>query len=317
MLVQRTGLYTNQDSSSVSHVANGLVRSQCDNTTRMHLVDIKPRLPTFSGEPVTWEPFLMQLQLMSRSYGWSDTKFRDQLMFTLKGEALSFAFHLPRHVRENTKRLLSAMVQRFGQSLLAETHRAALNDIKKLSTETIQQYSARVSQLMSRAYPGTQGTTLFQTLTVEHMLNVLPDTRLAYETLVRKPEALSQAVDMIVWQETCQTVIYGSKQNDQQTDTKKSSHKGTQTELYQFAENSVAEQTRTISNVSSTTTDSVRGPCNKQSQVRKHTNPSATRGKELDHPTHTTLRKSKCFKCRIRGHRADVCPVQMPDNRTR
>ena len=175
MLVQRTGLYTNQDSSLVSHVAYGRVSSQCDNTTRMYLVDIKPCLQTFSGEPETWDPFLMQLQLMSRSYGWSDTKFRDQLMFTLKGEALSFASHLPRHVQENTKRLLSATVQRFGQSLLAETNRVALNDMKKLSIETIQQYSARVSQLMSRAYPGIQGTTLFQTLTVKHMLKGLPD----------------------------------------------------------------------------------------------------------------------------------------------
>ena len=149
MSVQRA----TQNSSSTDHIAYGRVRLQCDNTTRIrendkrtYLFDIKPRLPKFAGEPDTWEPFLMQLQLMSRSYGWSDPKFRDQLMFGLRGEALSFASLLPCHARENTKRLLSAMVQRFGKC------RATLNDIKKLAAEMIQLYSAWVSQLMSRAY---------------------------------------------------------------------------------------------------------------------------------------------------------------------
>ena len=49
--------------------------------------DFKPRPPSFDGKPDTWEPFLMQLKLMARSYGWSDIKFREQLMFPL-GEKL-------------------------------------------------------------------------------------------------------------------------------------------------------------------------------------------------------------------------------------
>ena len=48
--------------------------------------DIKPRPPSFDGKPDSWEPFLMQIQMMSRSYGWPDYKFRDQLMFALRGE---------------------------------------------------------------------------------------------------------------------------------------------------------------------------------------------------------------------------------------
>ena len=103
---------------------------------RTYIPDIKPRLPTFSGQPDSWEPFLMQLQLMCRSYEWSDSKFRDQLVFALKGEPLYFASHLPRHVRENTKRLLSAMTQRFGHSVLVETRRASLQDIKQEPAES-------------------------------------------------------------------------------------------------------------------------------------------------------------------------------------
>ena len=185
---------------------------------RTYIPDIKPRLPTFSGQPDSWEPFLLQLQLMSRSYGWSDSKFRDQLVFALKGEPLYFASHLPRHVRENTKRLLSAMTQRFGHRVLAETHRVPLQDIKQEPTESIQQYRARVSQIVSRAYPGIQGTALYESLSVEHMLKGLPNKQLAYETLVRRPNNVSQAVDMVIWQDVCHTIIHGFKPNNVKPD---------------------------------------------------------------------------------------------------
>ena len=150
------------------------------------------------------------LQMMSRSYGWPDYKFRDQLMFALRGEALLFASNLPIHVREDTELLISAMEQRFRQCLLAETHRANLNNIKKQSRETIQQYSARVSQLMTRAYPGIQGTGIFENLiAIEHLLRGLPDQKMAYEILTKKPRTLAETVDMISWHEACrqQTVM--------------------------------------------------------------------------------------------------------------
>ena len=124
---------------------------------RDHLViqnDFKPCPPIFDGKPDAWEPFLMQLRPMSKSYGWSDRKFREQLTFVLQGEALLFASSLPLITFEDTERLLQAMGQRFGQCLLAETHRANLYNLKKQTKENLQQYSARVSRLMSRAYRG-------------------------------------------------------------------------------------------------------------------------------------------------------------------
>ena len=165
--------------------------------------DFKPRPPSFDGKPDTWEPFLMQLRLMSRSYKWSDTKFREQLMFALRGEALLFASNLPYATVENTESLLQAMGQRFGQCLLAETHRANLYNLRKQSKENLQQYSARVSRLMSRAYPGMQGTAVFENLAIEHLLRGILDQKLAYEILTKKPRDLSEAIDMITWHEAC------------------------------------------------------------------------------------------------------------------
>ena len=176
--------------------------------------DFRPHPPTFDGKPDSWEPFLMQMRLMSQSYGWPDRKFREQLMLALRGEALLFASNLPHVTVENTESLLQAMGQRFGQCLLAETHRANLYNLKKLTKESLQQCSARVSSLMSRAYPGMQGTAIFDNLAIEHLLRGLPDQKLAYEIFTKKPKNLSDAVDMIIWHKACQQ--FTTKNNDEE-----------------------------------------------------------------------------------------------------
>ena len=126
-----------------------------------------------NGKPDARETFRMQIQLMSRNFAWTDDKFRDQLMFALRGEALLFASNLPVLVREDTESLLHAMEQRFGQCLLAETNRTNLDNIKKLSKEVVQQYRAIINQLMTDAYPamsGIQGTSILNFLAIERLL---------------------------------------------------------------------------------------------------------------------------------------------------
>ena len=133
-------------------------------------------------------------------------------MFAFRGEALLFASNLPHVTVENTESLLQAVGQRFGQCLLAETHRANLYNLQKQSEESLQQYSARVSSLMSRAYPWMQGTAIFDNLAIEHLLRGLPDQKLAYEIFTKKPKNLSDAMDMITWHKACQQ--YTTKNND-------------------------------------------------------------------------------------------------------
>ena len=65
---------------------------------------------TYSNEkPDAWEPFRVQNQLMSRIFGWTDDKFRGQLRFVIRGEALLFASNNPVLVREDTESLMHAM----------------------------------------------------------------------------------------------------------------------------------------------------------------------------------------------------------------
>ena len=118
-------------------------------------------------------------------------------MLGLRREALLYASSLPHITTENTESLLPAVKRRFGMCPLAETHRADLYRLRKQTKENIQEYSARVNRLMSRAYPGMQGTTIFGNLTIEYLLRGLPDQNLAYEIFIKTPKNLRETLDII------------------------------------------------------------------------------------------------------------------------
>ena len=132
----------------------------------------------------------------------------------LRGEALLYASTLPHITMEDTESLLQAMKQRFGLCPLAETYRADLYKLRKHTKENIQQYSARVSRLMSRAYPGMQGTAIYKTLAVEYLLRGLPDQKLAYEIFTKKPKDLSDTIDMIAWHEASPLITCTSSKQE-------------------------------------------------------------------------------------------------------
>ena len=285
---------------------------------RYQFNDIKPRPPSFDGKPDSWEPFLMQIQMMSRSYGWPDYKFRDQLMFALRGEALLFASNLPIHVREDTELLISAMEQRFGQCLLAETHRANLNNIKKQSRETIQQYSARVSQLMTRAYPGIQGTGIFENLAIEHLLRGLPDQKMAYEIMTKKPRTLSETVDMITWHEACrqQTVkSSGIRRIDHEYYSE-----------YDSDDSDVSMNLRRVSGRKTVTEERINQLWRDMKmylsqQIEKIVNPSSedTQCAEISENERkkTPYKDVTCYKCGEKGHISPDCPKKQTIQKSR
>ena len=268
--------------------------------------DFKPRPPLFDGKPDTWEPFLMQLKLMAKSYRWTDHKFREQVMFALRGEALLFASTLPYIMTENTDSLLQAMRQRFGLWTLPETHRADLYNLRKQTKENLQQYSARVSRLMSRAYPGMQGTAIYEALAVEYMLRGLPDQKLAYEIFTRKPNDLSQAIDLITWHQTSGLIIdnstkHGSVETQNGT-TQKAEGKCNRNNYVKTAERQKAVRNGELSSKENYNTKSEDSP-------KSHPLKNSMAGAK-DYEQYRRQRWSKCFNCRRRGHHADLCPEE-------
>jgi hypothetical protein len=91
----------------------------------------------------------------------------------------------------------------FGQCSPAERYRSYLYNLKKMPTETLQQYGARGSQQMAKSYPSTRGMSIFETLAIEYFVQGLPEKTLAYDILVKKPRNLGEAMDMVTRHDTC------------------------------------------------------------------------------------------------------------------
>ena len=115
---------------------------------------------------------------------------------------MDYVARLPVSVCSNLDSLASALASRFGDHVLPETYRATLQNLKKRPKE-LHQYAAGVKALMGKAYPGLEGTQLFVDLTIEHVVNGIAETDLAYDVLTKKPRTVEEALDMIAWHECC------------------------------------------------------------------------------------------------------------------
>ena len=160
------------------------------------------RLPEYDGQS-DWKGFMMQFRLLVNQYQWRPEEQVRRLVACLKGDALQYAARLPQSTASDLDPLLRALQQRFGDPLLPETYRASLLNLRKGPKETLREYEARVRQLMVKAYPGLEGADFFETLSVEHLCNGLPDPNMAFDILIKKPRTIQQALDMIEWYECC------------------------------------------------------------------------------------------------------------------
>ena len=165
-----------------------------------HLTEPKPRLPTYNGKE-DWDAFWIQFEFLADQFGWDENKKLSYLMAGLQDIALVFVSKLPVVDRCSLRGLTSALKQRFGDNVLPETHRASLDLIRKESKETLQEYAARVRELMSRAYPGLEGSELFTGMLIERIVKGLPDSSLVYDVLCKKPRTVEATLDLIEWHE--------------------------------------------------------------------------------------------------------------------
>ena len=163
----------------------------------------RPYFPSFSGRHDEWDAFWLKFEIMAKRYNWSGEKQKEQLLFCLKDEAMNFAASLGPEIRESISLFSQALRDRFSHRTPAETVRANLNNIKKSSKETIQEYASRVRTMMVKAYPDIRCSETFNQMTIHHLLQGLPDQTIAYEVLIKKPTSLTEAVDMITWHECC------------------------------------------------------------------------------------------------------------------
>ena len=124
------------------------------------MAEPRMRVPEYRGTE-EWEAFYMQFTTMARYYGWDNSIQLQQLIFNMRGDALTYVSQLPLSVQQDLVALTAALGKRFGDHILPETHRASLANLRKQPKESLREYEARVRRLMAKAYPGMAGTPMF------------------------------------------------------------------------------------------------------------------------------------------------------------
>ena len=86
------------------------------------MAEPRMRVPEYRGTE-EWEAFYMQFTTMARSYGWDNSIQLQQLIFSMRGDALTYVSQLPLSVQQDLVALTAALGKRFGDHILPETHR--------------------------------------------------------------------------------------------------------------------------------------------------------------------------------------------------
>ena len=159
----------------------------------------KVKLPTFSGKG-DWESFWVQFDFFCSQYDWAPRDKMAHLMSSLRDSAMQYVARLPLGTRSSFDGIVTALQHRFGDHVLPETHRASLQTLKKNQKETLHEFAARVGELVSKSYPGL-ASSLHTSLTIEAIVNGLPDPSLVYDVLTKKPSTVNEALEMISWHE--------------------------------------------------------------------------------------------------------------------
>ena len=162
----------------------------------------KLKLPYYDGKS-EWETFWMQFNFIAEQYVWDFQTQLIHLMSCLKDGAIQFVSRLPAQERSTLPNLVAALKQRFGDNAPPAMHQAALQGLKRNPHEDLQEYAARVHDLMTKAYPGLEGSTIFTNLTIEHLINGLGDQALIYDVMTKRPTSIKEAIDLVSWHECC------------------------------------------------------------------------------------------------------------------
>lgn len=179
-----------------------LVPSMMSRASSRTLDEPRVHLPVFDGKG-NWKSFWVKFEFLAGPYGWDVDKKLCQLISCLQEGAMEYVARLPLHVRNDLYRLIAALEQRYGDQSLPETYRASLMTLRKKPQETLQEYAARVERLVSMSYPGLEGTPLYTSIAIEHIVGGLADPNLSYDVLTKKPTTINETLGMISWHECC------------------------------------------------------------------------------------------------------------------
>ena len=146
--------------------------------------------------------FWLQLKSVAVSCGWSSQEVLHRLVSSLRDKALEYFFDLPTHVQDNLNAAVVAMSRRFDDHTLPETYRQKLSTLKQQTKESVENFSSRVRQMVSKAFPEFVGSDTAEAMIIEHVISGLKNQTVAYDVMSKKPRTVVECLDMVQWHES-------------------------------------------------------------------------------------------------------------------
>ena len=287
---------------------------------------LKPRLPTFDGKG-KWEAFMIQFDNLATRYAWDEDTRLGQIIACMEDGALEFISRLDTDTRNNFSSLIKALCSRYADRTPPEAHRASLSTLRKQPKEDMREFSSRVSEMVRKAYPGTEGTKLHTNLTIEHLLAGMSDQTLAYEVLTKKPGTVDEALNMITWYQCCKAtktqrsgIRKISELPDENEPKQQNGWKGnyvTEERLSRFEESLKATINENMKQLMTRTPQTgFKGQMNvgrskngENNERSKNLGPRELSGATQSMHIGGVARKASCFNCGWQGHYRKDCPA--------
>ena len=152
-----------------------------------------PKLPTFSGNPAEWDAFLYLFNGTARHYQWGSDKKLQRLKECMRDKAIDYVRSRSRKERNDYRKLMKCLKNRYGVKEDPSVVRRNLNDIKQEVNESLEDFADRVQHAVAVGYKGA-GERAIEKWAAELFLKGAKEKGAALAASERQPRSIRKAL---------------------------------------------------------------------------------------------------------------------------
>ena len=178
-----------------------------------------PPMEIFDGK-TNYKEFELQFMRRKRLCNWSDDEAIARFALCLKGSTVTFFNNLPEETQESLKDISAAFHERYGKKMSVAGHRSKFQNLTMSEKEDFYEFSDRVREAATEAYPNMDNTFIEQEMIRKFLLGCSAyASEAALRGLEKDYESLSDAVKDLVKYGENQRAIHTAKTKKTNKDT--------------------------------------------------------------------------------------------------